>query len=40
MSNFLKDNEILMLEYNKEKNKNIDLNSLVLGSHKKNLVEM
>lgn len=35
MSNFLKDNEILMLEYNKEKNKNIDLNSLVLGSHKK-----
>ena len=35
MSNLLKDNEVLMAEYNFEKNKNIDVNSLVLGSHKK-----
>ena len=35
MSNLLKDNEFLMSEYNFEKNKEIDLDKLTLGSGKK-----
>lgn len=35
MSNLLKDNKELMLKYNYEKNRNIDLNNITLGTHKK-----
>lgn len=35
MSNLLKDNKNLMLEYNFKKNKEIDLDKLTLGSSKK-----
>lgn len=34
MNNLLKDNKRLMLEYNYEKNKDIDLNNITLGSQK------
>lgn len=35
MSNLLKDNKELMHEYNYDKNKNIDLSSLKIGTHRK-----
>ena len=35
MGNLLKEKELLMSKYNYEKNKNVDLDKLTTGTHKK-----